>query len=206
MTNIAKPKVIKNIFEFPKKKNVASEYTFSNENNGLHLRHFKENVKDEIIDCHFTGISDTKPYDHRIYIDTFEEYSMIINASMHEKFIVGTMIFPRQAVRFGKYTDEIKYVVYDDGTDKLFGLPSGNIKLILENSDGTKDIALCYGDYTDAYYTDAYLDRSASPTFTKIDTAQIIICCKMASELFKELDEWFKSCSGMSLIERYQNK
>ena len=201
MANIAKPKVIKNVFEFPKKKNVASEYTFSNENNGIHLRQFKENVKDEIIDYHFTGTSDTKPYDHRIYIDTFEEYSMIINASIHEKFIVDTMIFPRQAVRFENYTNEIKYVVYDDGTDELIGLPSGNIKLILEKSDGTKDMALCYGDYTDAY-----LDKSASPTVTKIDTAQIIICCKMASELFKELDEWFKSCSGMSLIERYQNK
>lgn len=201
MAEISKPKVIKNVFEFPKKKNVASEYAFSNENNGIHLRHFKENVKDEIIDCHFTGTSDTKPYDHCIYIDTFEEYSMIINASMHEKFIVDTMIFPRQAVRFGNYTEEIKYVVYDDGTDELFGLPSGNIKLILENSDGTKDMALCYGDYTDAY-----VDTSVSPTVTKIDTAKIIICCKMESELFKELDGWFKSCSGMSLIERYKNK
>lgn len=201
MANIAKPKVIKNVFEFPKKKNVASEYSFSNENNGIHLRHFKENVKDEIIDYNFAGTSDTKPYDHCIYIDTFEEYSMIINASMHEKFIIDTMIFPRQSVRFENYTDEIKYVVYDDGTDELIGLPSGNIKLILENSDGTKDMALCYGDYTDAY-----LDKSASPTVIKIDTAKIIICCKMESELFKELDGWFKSCSGMSLIERYKNK
>lgn len=201
MANIAKPKVIKNVFEFPKKKNVASEYTFSNENNGLHLRHFKENIKDEIIDYHFTGTLNTEPYDHYIYIDTFEEYSMIINASMHEKFIIDPLIFPRQAVRFGNYTEEIKYVVYDDGTDELFGLPSGNFKLILENSDGTKDMALCYGSYTDAY-----LDNSTSPTVTKIKIAGIIICCKMASELFKELDEWFKSCSGMSLIERYKNK
>lgn len=201
MANIVEPKVIKNVFEFPKKKNVASEYTFSNENNGLHLRHFKENVKDEIIDYKFTGTSNTKPYDHSIYIDTFEEYSMIINASMHEKFIVDTRIFPRQSVRFENYTDEIKYVVYDDGTDELIGLPSGNTKLILENSDGTKNIALCYGDYTDAY-----IDTSSSPAVTKIDTAKIIICCKMESELFKELDGWFKSCSGMSLTERYKNK
>lgn len=47
MAGLAKPKIIKNVFEFPKKKNIASEYTFSNENNGLHLRHFKENVKYE---------------------------------------------------------------------------------------------------------------------------------------------------------------
>lgn len=201
MATSAKPKVIKNIFEFPKKKNVASEYTFSNENNGLHLRHFKENVKDEIIDYNITGSSYMDVYDHHIYVDTFEEYSMIINASMHEKFIIDPLIFPRQAVRFENYTDEIKYVVYDDGTDELFGLPSGNIKLILENSDGTKDMALCYGDYTDAY-----TDDSTSPAVIKIKIAQIIICCKMASELFKELDEWFKSCSGMSLIERYEKK
>lgn len=130
---------------FLKKKNVASEYAFLNENNGIHLRHFKENVKDEIIDYNIAGSSYMNVYDHYIYIDTFEEYSMIINASMHEKFIIDPLIFPRQAVRFENYTDEIKYVVYDDGTDELFGLPSGNIKLILENSDGTKDMALCYG-------------------------------------------------------------
>lgn len=197
----AKHKVIKNIFEFPKKKNVASRYTFSNENNGLHLRHFKENIKDEIIDYTITGSSYMSIYDHHIYIDTFEEYSMIINASMHEKFIIDPLIFPRQAVRFENYTDEIKYVVYDDGTDELIGLPSENIQLILENSDGTKDMALCYG-----YYTDAYRDNSTSPTVTKIETAQIIICCDATSKLFKELDDWFKSCSGMSLIERYKNK
>ena len=57
MANLAEPKVIKNIFEFPKKKNIASAYTFSNENNGIHLRHFKENVKDEIIDYIITGSS-----------------------------------------------------------------------------------------------------------------------------------------------------
>lgn len=199
MANIAKPKVIKNVFEFPKKKNVACEYTFQNENSGLHLRHFKENVKDEIIDYAITGSSYMSVYDHKIYINTFEEYSMIINASMHEKFIIDPLIFPRQAVRFENYTNEIKYVVYDDGTDELIGLPSGNIKLILEKSDGTKDMALCYG-----YYTDAYNDNSVTPTVTKIETAQIIICCEMESELFKELDGWFKSCSGMSLIEKYK--
>ena len=57
MANLAEPKVIKNIFEFPKKKNIASAYTFSNENNCIHLRHFKENVKDEIIDYIITGSS-----------------------------------------------------------------------------------------------------------------------------------------------------
>lgn len=199
MAAYAKPKVIKNIFEFPKKKNVAGEYTFKNEGNGLTLRHFKEDIKDEIIDYIITGSSFMDIYDHRIYIDTFEEYSMIVNASMHEKFIVDPLIFPRQAVRFGNYTNEITYIIYDDGTDELLGLPSGNIKLFFESSDGTTDMALCYGDYTDAYH-----DDSVTPTVIKIDTAQIIICCETTSKLFKELDEWFKSCSGMSLIERYK--
>ena len=62
-------------------------------------------------------------------------------------------------------------------------------------------MALCYGNYTDAY-----TDDSTSPAVIKIKIAQIIICSKMESELFKELDGWFKSCSGMSFIERYKNK
>lgn len=197
----AEPKVIKNIFEFPKKKNVANPYTFSDYNRRLYLRHFKEDIKDEILEYSLTGIASSymKPSNYYVYIGTFEEYSMIVNASMHEKFIVDTMIFPRQAVRFNNYTDEITYIIYDDGTDELRGLPSGNIKLFFERGGGTTDMALCYGDYTDAYH-----DKSVTPTVIKIDTAQIIICCETTSKLFEELDDWFKSCSGMSLIERYK--
>ena len=36
MANLAESKVIKNIFEIPKTKNIASAYTFSNENNGIY--------------------------------------------------------------------------------------------------------------------------------------------------------------------------
>ena len=176
----------------PKKKNVVNYYTFSNESSDIRLRHFKEDIKDEIIEYSLDGSSNMKPYDRRIYVSTFEEYSTIINSSMLDKFIIDPLIFPRQAVRFLKYTDEIAYVVYEDGTDIMVGLRDKN-KLFSENGEY---IVLCDGDYVDGY-----IDSSVSPPVIKISEAKILICCNITSKLFKELDDWLKLCSGKSLID-----